>query len=262
MKKTLCSLSALGSLPALGSLLVLSGLLTVQAEESTSNTAKLGWSTSAELGAITTSGNTKGTSITGKIDAKQELEQWSNDYTFSAFFKRDETTADDGQTLVETSAEKYAASAKGGYKLDKESARLFVYGSHVSDRFGAYTEYTTVAIGYGDELFKTETMSLEGEVGPGYYRGEKDLEETENGMIIRSAATYRWQISESARFKQTVSLEYGEDNRRSIAESSLTAKINGRMQMKAAFLVQNDSKVPVGKKKTDTQTSLTFVYSF
>ncbi|WP_233078941.1 DUF481 domain-containing protein [Rheinheimera soli] len=256
MKKTLCSLSALGSL------LVLSGLLTVQADESSSNTAKLGWSTSAELGAITTSGNTKGTSITGKVDAKQELEQWSNDYTFSAFFKRDETTADDGQTLVETSAEKYAASAKGGYKLDKESARLFVYGSHVSDRFGAYTEYTTVAIGYGDELFKTETMSLEGEVGPGYYRGKTDLEATENGMIVRGAATYRWQISESARFKQTVSLEYGEDNRRSIAESSLTAKINGRMQMKAAFLVQNDSKVPVGKKKTDTQTSLTFVYSF
>lgn len=256
MNKTLCSLSALGSL------LALSCLLTVQAEESPTSDIKLGWSTSAELGAITTSGNTKGTSITGKIDSKQELEQWSNDYTFSAFFKRDETTADEGQTIVETSAEKYAASAKGGYRLDKDSARLFVYGSHVDDRFGAYTEYTTVAVGYGDELFKTDSMSLEGEIGPGYYRGKTDLEETENGMLVRSAATYRWQISESARFKQTVSLEYGEDNKRSIAESSLTAKINGRMQMKAAFLVQNDSNVPVGKKKTDTQTSLTFVYSF
>ena len=34
------------------------------------------------------------------------------------------------------------------------------------------------------------------------------------------------------------------------------------MQMKAAFLVQNDSDVPVDKKRTDTQTSLTLVYSF
>lgn len=256
MKKTIFSLSALGSLMAMSS------LLTVQAEENQPSDVKMGWSTSAELGAITTSGNTKGTSVTGKIDSKQELENWSNDYTFSAFFKRDETEADDGQTIVETSAEKYAASAKGGYKLNKDTARLFVFGSHVDDRFGAYTEYTTVAIGYGDELFKNDSMSLEGEIGPGYYRGKTDLEETENGMIVRSAATYRWQISESARFKQTVSLEYGEDNKRSVAESSLTAKINGRMQMKAAFLVQNDSKVPVGKKKTDTQTSLTFVYSF
>lgn len=243
-------------------LLALSSLMTVQAEESPANDVKLGWSTSAELGAITTSGNTKGTSITGKIDSKQELENWSNDYSFSAFFKRDETEADDGQTLVETSAEKYAASAKGGYRLNKDTAKLFVYGSHVDDRFGAYTEYTTIAVGYGDELFKNDSMSLEGEIGPGYYRGKTDLEETENGIIVRSAATYRWQISESARFKQIVSLEYGEDNTRSIAESSLTSKINGRMQMKAAFLVQNDSKVPTGKKKTDTQTSLTFVYSF
>jgi len=256
MKNTLFSLSALGSL------LALSGLMTVQAEESSSNAIKLGWSTSAELGAITTSGNTKGTSITGKIDSKQELEQWSNDYTFSAFFKRDETEANDGQTIVETSAEKYAASAKGGYRLNKDTAKLFVYGSHIDDRFGAYTEYTTVAVGYGDELFKTDSMSLEGEIGPGYYRGQTDIGEKENGMIVRSAATYRWQISESARFKQMISLEYGEDNKRSVAESSLTSKINGRMQMKAAFLVQNDSKVPVGKKKTDTQTSLTFVYSF
>lgn len=250
------------TLSVLASLLALSSLMPLYAEENLSNDIKLGWSTSAELGAITTSGNTKGTSITGKIDAKQELEQWSNDYTFSAFFKRDETTADDGQTLVETSAERYAVSAKGGYRLDKDSAKLFVYGSHIDDRFGAYTEYSTLAVGYGDELFNTETMSLEGEIGPGYYRGETDLAEQENGLLVRSAATFRWEISESARFKQTLSLEYGEDNKRTIAESSLTAKINGRMQMKAAFLVQNDSKVPVDKKKTDTQTSLTFVYSF
>lgn len=247
---------------ALAGLLMASSLCFVQANETAPEPVKLGWSTSAELGAITTSGNTKGTSITGKIDSKQELEQWSNDYTFSAFFKRDETTADEGQTIVETSAEKYAASAKGGYRLDKDSAKLFVYGSHIDDRFGAYTEYTTLAVGYGDELFITESMSLEAEIGPGYYRGKTDLEQTENGMIVRSAATYRWQISESARFKQTASLEYGEDNKRSVAESSLTAKINGRMQMKAAFLVHNDSHVPLGKKKTDTQTSLTFVYSF
>jgi putative salt-induced outer membrane protein YdiY len=32
--------------------------------------------------------------------------------------------------------------------------------------------------------------------------------------------------------------------------------------MKAAFIVQNDSDVPGDKKATDTQTSLTLVYSF
>ena len=81
-------------------------------------------------------------------------------------------------------------------------------------------------------------------------------------MIVRGAAAFNWTISESASFAQTLSVEYGEDNTRSIAETSLLAKVNGSLQMKAAFLVQNDSDVPVGKKSTDTQTSLTLVYSF
>jgi putative salt-induced outer membrane protein YdiY len=32
--------------------------------------------------------------------------------------------------------------------------------------------------------------------------------------------------------------------------------------MKAGFSARNDTNVPVGKKGTDTQTSLTMVYSF
>jgi putative salt-induced outer membrane protein len=47
------------------------------------------WSTSAELGAITTSGNTVGTSVTGKIDARQELDDWSNQYIFSGYVQED-----------------------------------------------------------------------------------------------------------------------------------------------------------------------------
>ncbi|NRQ44176.1 DUF481 domain-containing protein [Rheinheimera sp. YQF-2] len=216
------------------------------------------WTTSAELGAITTSGNTVGTSVTGKIDAKQELQQWSNQYVFSAFFKEDEN--DDGVT--ERSAERYLISAKAAYKLDNEFDKLFVFGSYTDDKFGAYLKYTTLAVGYGTRLYNVEDKSLDVEIGPGYFNGERSTGETENGMIVRGAAAFNWTISESASFAQTLSVEYGEDNTRTIAETSLLAKINGSLQMKAAFLVQNDSDVPVDKKKTDTQTSLTLVYSF
>ena len=48
------------------------------------------WTTQAELGAIMTSGNTKGTSVTGKIDSKQELTQWNNEYSLGGYFKEDE----------------------------------------------------------------------------------------------------------------------------------------------------------------------------
>lgn len=233
--------------------------MSVQANDSAASNKV--WTTSAELGAITTSGNTVGTSVTGKIDAKQELEQWSNQYIFSAFFKEDEKL-ENGEKVTERSAERYLISAKAAYKLDAEFDKLFVFGSYTDDKFGAYLKYTTVAVGYGTRLYNTEDKSLDVEIGPGYFSGERSTGETENGMIVRGAAAFNWTISESASFAQTLSVEYGEDNTRTIAETSLLAKINGSLQMKAAFLVQNDSDVPVGKKSTDTQTSLTLVYSF
>lgn len=244
------------------SMLALAIAASMQVQASDAAATDKVWTTSAELGAITTSGNTVGTSITGKIDARQELEDWSNQYIFSAFFKEDEKTDDEGNKYKEKSAERYLISAKTAYKLDSEFDKLFAFGSYTDDEFGAYTEYTTLAVGYGTRVYNAEDKYLDVEIGPGYFTGKRSTGETEKGLIARGAASFKWTLSESATFGQTFSIEYGSDNTRTIAETSLAAKINGSLQMKAAFLLQNDSDVPVGKKSTDTQTSLTLVYSF
>ncbi|TWI67262.1 putative salt-induced outer membrane protein YdiY [Pseudoduganella lurida] len=220
------------------------------------------WNTSAELGAISTSGNTTGTSITGKIDARQELEDWSNQYILSGFFKEDQTHDDDGQKAYVRSAERFALSAKAAYKLMNEGSRLYFLGSHVNDRFGAYTRYSSVSIGHGRQLYRTPTKLVEVEVGPGYFSGTRSTGEEEDGMTVRGAANVRWQISPSASFSQSVAVERGTSNVHSTAETALSTKINGTMQMKAAFSARSDSNVPEDKKNTDTQTSVTLVYSF
>lgn len=244
--------------------LLVSALLAVSAQAAD---APKQWTTAAELGAITTSGNTSGTSVSGKIDAKQELTSWSNEYVVSAFFKEDEKKDLAGNTTNEKSAERYFISGKGGYKLDNDNAKLFVFGSHTRDEFGSYIDYSLLSIGYGDRVYQNDSMTLDIEVGPGYFRGKTSaettaLETTEKGAMLRTAANFDWVISENATFRQTLSVDKGSDNTRVATETSLSAKVNGRMQMKAAFIVQNDSDVPVGKEATDTQTSLTLVYSF
>ena len=220
------------------------------------------WSTSAELGAITTSGNTVGTSVTGKIDARQELDDWSNQYIFSGYFKEDETTNDDGQKVRERSAERFSASAKAAYKLMADHEKLFVLASHVNDKFGAYTKYSTLAVGHGSRWYQSSDKSVDVEFGPGYFSGTNDTGESEHGLTVRGAAAMKWKISQSAMFSQTLSVERGTSNTHSIAETTLSTKINGTMQMKAAFSARNDTRVPDDKKNTDTQTSLTLVYSF
>jgi putative salt-induced outer membrane protein YdiY len=221
-----------------------------------------GWNTSAELGAITTSGNTVGTSVTGKIDAKQETNNWSNEYILSGYFKDEEITHDNGQKERERSAQRYSLSAKAAFKLLEEGDKLFVLGTHVDDKFGAYTRYSTLGVGYGTQWYKSDTRTVDVEVGPGYFAGERPAGESENGFTVRGAANVKWKLSDTAQLRQSVIVERGTSNIHSMAETSLSTKINSTMQMKAAFTARNDTNVPEDKKNTDTQTSVTLVYSF
>jgi putative salt-induced outer membrane protein len=221
-----------------------------------------GWFTSAELGAITTSGNTTGTSITGKVDARHETSNWSNEYIASGYFKEDEVTDANGERVRQRSAERFALSAKAAFKLLGDGQRAFVLGSHVNDKFGAYTRYSSLSVGYGSQWYRSADKQLDVEIGPGYFRGQRSGDESESGVTIRGAAQFKWALSASAWFAQTISVEHGTSNMHSIAETSLSTKINDTMQMKAGFSLRNDTNVPVDKKNTDTQTSLTLVYSF
>lgn len=220
------------------------------------------WSTATELGAIATSGNTAGASVTAKIDAQQELEDWSNRYTFAGYFKEDEVTEADGTRQRERAAERYAVSARAALKLVKEGSKLFVYGAHVDDRFGAYTRFTTLAVGHSTQWYKSDDTALDVEIGPGYFTGQRSAGEGEKGLTVHGAAALRWQMSDTAQFAQTLSVERGAANVHSMAQASLSTKINDTMQMKAAFSATSDSNVAEDKKNTDTQTSVTLVYSF
>lgn len=220
------------------------------------------WHSSAELGAITTSGNTNGTSVTGKLDARQDLDEWSNQFMLMGFFKEDEHQNADGSKSSSRSAERYGMSAKAGYKLLEDGKKLFVLATYVDDKFGAYVHYATVGVGHSTRVLNTEDKNVEVELGPGYFSGKRANGEAESGFTVRGAAALRWQVAPTAQITQTVSVERGTSNMRSSAEMALSTKINGTMQMKAAIVARNDSNVPVDKKNTDTQTSLTLVYSF
>ncbi|MEO7579955.1 MAG: DUF481 domain-containing protein [Massilia sp.] len=225
------------------------------------NLNELGWHTAAELGAIATSGNTVGTSVTGKVDARQELDEWSNQYIVTGFFKEDEISSG-GVKSRRRSAQRFSVSAKAAYKLIDEGDKLYVLGSHVEDRFGPYTAYSTLGVGHATRLYKAEGDTLDVEVGPGYFSGTRATGDEENGFTVRGAAALRWQLSPSAVFSQVASIERGTSNIHSSAEAAVSTKINGTLQMKAAFVARNDTNVPEGKKNTDSQTSLTLVYSF
>lgn len=225
-------------------------------------TPSSGWHTSAELGAITASGNTAGSSVTGKIDARQEYDRWSNQYIASGFFKEDVRRQAGQEDSKVNTARRYALSSKFAYRLDDDTDKVYVLATRVEDKFGAYAEYSTLGVGRSTRWIQTLDKSVDLELGPGYFSGERQNGEAEEGLTVRGAAALRLQLSPVAHFSQTVSVERGTSNTHSSAESALSTRINGVMQMKAAFIARSDTNVPVSRKNTDTLTSVTLVYAF
>ncbi len=236
------------------------------------NEPKRPWDVEIDLGAIATSGNTETTSVQAKLDVKQNLEKWENQYVLSSLFKEDEVTADDGTKSREKTAEKYFGSAKFAYLIGVEKSYLFGFGSHTRDDFGAYRTYSTIALGYGDWLYSSQNLNWFVEAGPGYFEGEKVVESEdpsipdtitdESGAILRAATALEWKITATAEFKQMVSVESGSDNTRTQSETTLSTSISEAMKLKVGFTVANDSDVAPGKEKTDTTTFVNLAYHF
>jgi len=232
----------------------------------------------AEVGALATSGNTESAAFKGKLDIKHNLDRWRNNYILEGFYKENEVEIidnGDARTENQVTAEKYFLSGQADYKLNEEHRGLFVYGSYEEDKFSGYDYQGTIAGGYSDRLFKTENTQLDYSIGPGlaYSKTEAYTDDnnvfmastTDEVLVVRVAGAFLWDISENSKFTQTLSSDVAADsakNTKTKAESAITATLNSSFALKAAYSIQNNSVVRSGIEKTDTQTSVTLVYTY
>ena len=245
--------------------IILASILSTLATSTAFAADEKGLTMDGEFGFIFTSGNTETTSGSAGLSAKQELEKWSNDFKFTALYKKDTVENEvDGEIVDEeqTSAQKFFASAQGNYKLENPNHRLFGFASYEDDRFSSYKYQSTIAAGWNQKVWEDETSSFDYSVGPGYSYAKDLNDESVSGLIIRGAVNYKWNISETARFTQTFSTEIGDENTKSRAESALSAQIAGGLSMKLSLKFDHNTDVAVGVEKLDTETAVTLVYSF
>lgn len=218
-----------------------------------------------ELGIISTTGNTETNSVQGKLSITQDLDSWKSNYVFDALYK-DEKVDDNGVKKTQTSAEKYFASTQFDYKLLNKHSALFVFASYENDRFSGYDYQTSIAAGYSEHLLRTEPHDLTLSAGPGYSMSKNAADDEKNdSVIVRLALSYKYTLSENARFQQTLSTEAAtdsEDNTKTKSETSIAAKVMGDLSLKAGYALTHNSQVPDGTENTDTSTTLSVIYVF
>lgn len=211
------------------------------------------WEGSADVGIVIANGNTDTKSTNAKVSAVREVEKWRHHLEFSSSSKSDNDN---------TTAEKYFAEGKIDRKFS-ESYYIFTLVNYEKDRFSGFDHQAVLSAGAGRRAFEDANMTLDAELGIGVRFNETDAGVTDEEPVLRVAADFNWDISDTSAFQQTLSIEGGDEATITKSLTSLTAKINDNgLSMKASFETKHTSEVPAGTKRTDTTTTLGLTYTF
>ncbi len=218
--------------------------------------------------------NTKSGDIKAGLNLKHEEGQWLNSLAFNALAKKLEKEDDvTGKDSFESTDNKWDILGQTNYSLE-EGGKNYLYGNlfYQQDKFSSFSYQTSFSAGWGRHWWETETSSFFADIGPGVkydvIRAIPEAAISEDGevaVIMQAQALYTRQINEFVEFKQYfVAKQAFEADKNSVykSETSLTTKLIDSLQFKFAFRVDYDTEVEPGFEKTNTETSVTLVYSF
>lgn len=213
-----------------------------------------------EAGFQLNTGNTESSSFNGRTKLVYDTVQTKQEATFKAYFAADDE---------KTTSEKYDIQLQSNYKLNSDwGGYVFGRGDFTSDRFGSYTQISTLSSGYGFDAISNLNTSLSLEVGPGYRYNmpiETEFEpdpEANADIIIRTAIKFEQKLQEYTTLNADLTAEAGEDN------STLTLDMNYKNTLfhdwafKIGINIKYTDIVPEGTKQTDTITTFNLLYTF
>lgn len=217
------------------------------------------WSGSAELGVVSTSGNSDTDNLNGAINFTQETVQWRTDYSLSSLYSSSDS---------ETTAERYTGSVQANYKFDTQQF-WYVRGAYEKDRFSGYRSKGSTSTGYGNRFWQQADGSfLEASFGVGYRDFAIDRDsvdgESDRGSFVRLAGTYENHFTPTSLFRQELNSEISTSGGNTVNESisSIQASIVDNLAMKLSYKVKYTSDVPSDTDTTDTETTASVLYSF
>ncbi len=211
------------------------------------------WSGEAELGLVSTTGNTETQTISGKAKVEHTRGEWHHTAAVETLSTESNDT---------TTAERFLVTGKTDYKV---SERSYAFGrlSYEDDRFSGFEYQATGALGMGYKVITQDTLSLDVEAGPGMRQSKVDnANDTDTETTLYLSGLLDWKLSETSDFTQELTSEIGEDITITKSITGLKSQVAGNLAMKITYTVKNTSEVPVGVEETDTETAVTLVYSF
>lgn len=211
------------------------------------------WSGKGELGFVLARGNSDADTVNTKLEMSRQTDSWKHGFTLAAL-----RASNDG----EQNAERYAAAWQTDFRFSPESY-WYNGARYEEDRFSGFDYQASLSTGLGHRFMDDEELKIFGQAGLGYRRLENSLTaETDDSVIFSSELRYEQRLTETTRLRNKLLVEAGETNTFATNELALEVKINSRLSLAAGLGVRHNTDPPVGRKKTDTLTTVNLVYGF
>lgn len=214
--------------------------------------------TNVSLGGSANTGNTTAQQANSALNISYRVNKWlwtsNNTFNFARTKGKGVTTS------------KLYLMGQAQYNFSQKNYS-FEQLNYTDDRFDGYRYTANALLGYGRHLFDYESVSLDGQLGPGIQRTVKEDTPTDDGktknlLAFSGTLNLNWQMSKNGTFSEIFNVTSSSQNVRYLSTTSISANVMNHVALQLSFQASKDSKPLPGKKATNTVTTIALVYTF
>ena len=224
------------------------------------------WTGKGQAGYVATQGNSDSKSANAAIDAAYLDGQWKHAFHLGGLY---------GESAGITAAEKWDAQWQTNYDITPD---FYTFGAlhYMHDDFSGFQYQESISVGLGYKFINTATTKLDAQVGVGFRQlrpenilknasgavTERDLLPSQSGAVVTAAVNYSQALTATTTLSNKLSIESGAADTLIADALALTVKVSTKLALSLGYNWQDNTKPPGTLKKTDTQETVSLVYSF
>jgi putative salt-induced outer membrane protein len=227
--------------------------------------AQAQWTGKAELGFMSSSGNTEATSANSKFDLTHEGAKWRNNFGLAAQY---------GENADFATAERYEARYQADWKItDRMSWFGGIRGEQ--DRFSGFAYQATVSTGASYKFIDSPTTQLTASLGAGARRSRSEtLVKTEAGEVIDRlegevvdepvvtfSSNYENSFTATTKLTNRLVAESGSDNTSVQNDLAVQVSMTDALALAVGYGIRYNSDPPPLSESTDTLITVNLVYN-
>jgi len=227
--------------------------------------ARAQWAAKAELGFLSSSGNTEATSANTKFDLTHEGAKWRNNVFVGALY---------GENAQFATAERYEARYQADWKItDRASWFTAIRGEQ--DRFSGFAYQATVSTGASHKFIDSPTTKLTASLGAGLRRSKSEtLVKTDAGEVIDRiegevddepvatfSSNYENAFTTTTKLTNKLLAESGSDNTAVQNDLAVQVSVTDSLALAVGYAIRYNSNPPPLSESTDTLVTVNLVYN-